>query len=240
MTADSGYEGAVSDFEQARQETVRYHEELYAATDLGESGTWLAKPDPLLSTALDLVPDDRPTVAYDLGSGIGRHTVPMLRRLPPGSQVYAVDLLPSALEQLADAVPAGISTVVHTRATDLHDFNFAEPADLVFAFSAIEHLPRPGAVRDLLSRIRGAMRPGGVVALGIIADRVEIRSDGSRRPALLESDLSIDTSREMLADVFADFTVADVQLRPAEVEEERDGEHYTLASTLFDWVGVAP
>lgn len=230
----------MNDFEQARQETVRYHEDLYASTDLGEEGTWLSEPHPLLSSALALLPSDRAVVAYDLGAGIGRHAVPMLRRLPDGSQVYAVDLLPSALEQLAAEAPEGVSTVLHTCPADLQDFEFAEPADLVFAFSAIEHLPGPASVRNLLQRSRTAMRSGGVVALGIIADRVEIRRDGTQRPALLESGLSIDTARELLADVYADFTVADVGLRPAEVEEERDGEHYTLASTLFAWLGVAP
>lgn len=227
------------DFERARDETVRYHEELYASADLGDAGTWLANPHPLLTAALALLPSDRAVTSYDLGAGIGRHTMPMLERLPAGSTVYAVDLLPSALAQLETEVPAGVSTVLHTVTADLDDFDFAAPADLVFAFSAIEHLPRPEAVRNLLQRTRIATRPGGVVALGIIADRFEIRADGTRRPALLESDLSIDTARRLLDDVFVDFTVADSQLHPAEVEEERGGERYTLASTLLTWLAVS-
>lgn len=227
------------EFERARRETVRYHEELYAAAELGDAGTWLAQPHPLLFDALELLPADRPLVAYDLGAGIGRHTIPMLRLLPPGSQVYAVDLLPSALDQLEQQVPAGTTTALHTRAVDLVDFELTAPADLVFAFSAIEHLPSAAAVRTLLQRIAAALNPGGVVALGIIADRFEIRGDGTRRPALLESELSIEAARELLGETFADLTVEQLHLRPADVREERDGESYTLAATLLTFLATA-
>lgn len=228
------------EFDEARAETVRYHEELYDSSALGEAGTWLARPDPLLFDALELLPLDRPLVAYDLGAGIGRHTLPLLRRLPSGSEVYAVDLLPSALEHLEAATPTEISTVLHTVRTDLNDFDFPRPADLVLAFSAVEHLPDPASVRALLERISAATRPGGVVALGIVADRFEITADGTRRPALVESHLSVTAAGGLLAAVFAGFEVIYRRLRPAEIGEERDGEHYTLSSTLVTWLGVRP
>jgi hypothetical protein len=106
---------APTGFERARRETVRYHEELYAAAALGQAGTWLARPHRLLADALELVRSGRSVVAYDLGAGIGRHTIPLLRQLPDGSEVYAVDLLPSALRSLENAVPPGIRTRLHTR-----------------------------------------------------------------------------------------------------------------------------
>jgi hypothetical protein len=41
----------MSEFERARHETVRYHEELYSSAGLGDAGTWLAKPHRLLLDA---------------------------------------------------------------------------------------------------------------------------------------------------------------------------------------------
>ena len=76
---------SVSEFARARHETVRYHEELYSHVRLGQEGTWLARPHRLLLDALARVPGGRPVIAYDLGAGIGRHTIPMLRRLAAGS-----------------------------------------------------------------------------------------------------------------------------------------------------------
>ena len=156
MRWDSGVDRESTEFERARRETVRYHEGLYASATLGQAGTWLAKPHRLIGDALELVPSGKPVVAYDLGAGIGRHTIPLLQELPDGSDVFAVDLLPSALHSLETAVPPGIRTHLQTRPADLDGFEFEAPADLILAFSAIEHLRDLKAVRRLLARVRAA------------------------------------------------------------------------------------
>jgi SAM-dependent methyltransferase len=191
-----------------------------------------------MADALGLVAADLPVSAYDLGAGIGRHTLPMLTRLPPGSEVYAVDLLPSALDRLERAAPQGATTLLHTCQADLCDYTFAGPADLVFAFSVIEHLPDLASIRAVLERIRTAMRPGGIVALGIVADRFEIDRRGSRRPALLESGLSTRAACDVLAGTFADFDVAYRHFDRAQVHEQRNKERYTLTSTLVTWLAT--
>jgi len=223
-------------FEQARRETVRYHQDLYSSATLGQTGTWLARPHRLVADALALVPADQPVVAYDLGAGIGRHTIPMLQGLPEGSTVVAVDLLPSALVALTDAVPPGVRTALQTRVADLDGFEFEEPADLVLAFSAIEHLPDLESVGRLLERVKTALKPGGIIAIGIVADRVEIDCEGRRRPALLESAISAANAVELLSDTFHEFTVTYQDLRRAEVREQRGDDTYTLASTLVAWL----
>jgi SAM-dependent methyltransferase len=227
-------------FERARRETVRYHEELYASASLGQAGTWLAKPHRLLADALERVPSGKPVVAYDLGAGIGRHTIPLLEELPAGSDVFAVDLLPSALRSLESAVPPGIRTRLRTRPADLDGFAFEAPADLILAFSAIEHLRDLDAVRALLHRVRAATRPGGVVAIGVVADRAEADDHGRRRPALLESAMSAAEATGLLSGVFGDFDVAYQRCRPAQVREQRGEDAYTLTSTLVTWLAARP
>ena len=240
MGRNSGEDREPAGFEKARRETIRYHEELYASATLGQAGTWLAKPNRLLADALTLVPSGRPVVAYDLGAGIGRHTIPLLRELPDGSDVFAVDLLPSALHSLENAVPPGIRTHLQTRTADLDGFEFEVPADLILAFSAIEHLRDLKAVRSLLDRIRSATRPGGVVAIGIAADRAEVDDRGRRRPALLESAMSTTEASGLLSDVFSDFDVIYERFSPAQVQEERGEDHYTLTSTVITWLATRP
>ncbi len=240
MRGDSGGDRDPAEFERARRETVRYHEELYASATLGQAGTWLAEPHRLLADALELVSSGKPVVAYDLGAGIGRHTIPLLRELSAGSDVFAVDLLPSALRLLENAVPPGIRTHLHARAADLEGFEFEAPADLVLAFSAIEHLGDLTAVRSLLGRVRAATKPGGVVAIGIFADRVEVDDHGQRRPALLESAMSAAEAIGLLSGVFSDFDVAYQRSGPARVREQRGEDTYTLTSTLITWLATRP
>src|SRR5579875_2112617 len=117
------------EFERARRETIRYHEELYGATGLGQPDAWLKKPHPLVFDALRLLSPEHPVTAYDLGAGIGRHTAPMMRLLPAGSHVHAVDLLASALRRLEATVPRRGSTL-HTQQADLADFVFPTASDL--------------------------------------------------------------------------------------------------------------
>ena len=238
MSWDSGGDREPAWFERARRETVRYHEELYASAALGQAGTWLAKPHRLMADALELVSSGKPVVAYDLGAGIGRHTIPLLRELPADSDVYAVDLLPSALHSLENAVPLGIRTHLHTRPADLDGFEFEAPADLILAFSAIEHLRDLKAVRSLLARVRAATRPGGVVAIGVVADRVEVSNRGCKRPALLESAISTPEATGLLSGLFGDFDVTYQRSSPAQVREERGADTYTLASTLITWLAI--
>jgi len=227
-------------FDAARRETVRYHEELYASTALGQPGSWLARPHRLLRDALGRVRGRGPVVAYDLGAGIGRHTVPMLRALPPGSEVYAVDLLPSALERLEAAVPPELRGGLHLRAADLDTYELEASADLVLAFSALEHLPGRAAVGRALARVRDAMRPGGVVAVGIVADRAEVDAAGISRPARVETALTAAEAQELLDRAFRGFTVELRDASTASVREERGGAAHTLTSTLVTWVATAP
>lgn len=224
------------DFERARGETIRYHEELYATTSLGQKGTWLEKPHRLLADALALVPADRPLIAYDLGAGVGRHTLPMLALLPPGSEVYAVDLLSSALARLQRAAPPGTAARLHTRQADLSDYTFGPPADLVFAFSAIEHIGGLRSIRALLERARRATRPGAVVAFGVVADRSETDCHGNHRPALIESSLSARAACDLLDGCFSGFDVDYRHFDPAKIREERKTERYTLDSVLLTWL----
>ena len=94
----------MDEFVRARRETIRYHETLYRSTSLGAQGSWLARPHPLVMDSLRLLA--HPVHAYDLGAGVGRHTLPIVAGLPTGSRVTAVDLIPSALANLVDNAAA--------------------------------------------------------------------------------------------------------------------------------------
>jgi tellurite methyltransferase len=131
---------------------------------------------------------------YRLGAGVGRHTVVMGRRVPPGSIIAAVDVLPSALRRLRSNMrPTGVRA--RTRCVDLVNFSFDGPAYLVVAFSAIEQLPGLSAIADLLGRIARELTPGGIAAVGVLADRSERAPGGERHPAPLESAITCEAAR---------------------------------------------
>lgn len=223
-----------STFAVARAETLRYHRDLYATTQLGQHGTWLAAPQQSVLDAIAEVDATRPAVAYDLGAGVGRHTIPMLQMLALGSTVVAVDILPEALEALRANSPETRSRLRLVTA-DLADFEFEEPADLIVAFSAIEHLPDLDSIQRMLERIAAVTTRGGIVHFGFVCDRYEIDHAGHRRPALLESRLSSGQAMTMVEHAFSAFDTVTRSKRPATVSESRNGEGYDLASTLVSY-----
>src|SRR5674476_1421247 len=80
---------ALDEFVRARAETVCSHEALYRSTSLGTRGSWLAHPHPLVMDSLGLV--THPVHAYDLGAGVGRHTLPIVAPRRPRGRMRGRD-----------------------------------------------------------------------------------------------------------------------------------------------------
>jgi SAM-dependent methyltransferase len=231
---------AIDEFARARAETIRYHETLYRSTSLGTRGSWLAHPHPLVMDSLGLV--THPVHAYDLGAGVGRHTLPIVAGLPTGSRVTAVDIIPSALASLVEnTAAAGLSNCVETVNADLESWAFpADDAGLIVAFSALEHVSSLDAFCAILERCRGATIPGGVNVIGIVADREEVSSSGARRAALIELPLSGEQALSALRRCFTGWQIHVDETIPAAVTEERNGVLHELRSTLIKFVAQAP
>ncbi|MCL3861137.1 class I SAM-dependent methyltransferase [Actinotalea sp. K2] len=227
-------------FERARHETVRYHDELYAQADLGVPGTWLARPHPLVTWSLDLVRGRGSMVAYDLGAGVGRHTIPIARALGVGSRVVAVDLLDGAIRRLrTNAARAGVGPMVTTSRCDLEAFRPRAPAGLVVIFSALEHLAGGAVVAQVLSRMQAVTRPGGMHVLGVLCDRTEVCA-GRERPALVELAWTSDQALAALDVQYEGWQVLRRELVPSTITETRDGQTHQLRSTLVQYVAERP
>ncbi|MBG6215237.1 MAG: class I SAM-dependent methyltransferase [Cryobacterium sp.] len=230
-------------FAGGRAETLRYHEDLYASTPLGTAGSWLLGPDRLVLKAIDLSGGVGPILAFDLGAGIGRHTIPMARGLAAGSRVVAVDVIPSAIRRLeVNCAEAGVSDSVTPIVRDLEEFEFdvSMAVGLIVGFSAVEHVSSATAMRGLLSRCAAATAPSGLIALGIFADRIEELADGTVRRALVEFELDSKEVRTMLDEVFSSWIVEYADIGANHVSEERDGIPYELRSTLIQFIGRRP
>ena len=97
--------------------------------------------------------------ALDLGCGIGRDSLEILRR---GHRLLAVDREPEALERLRARVPPEDRARLRTEVADLEQWE-VPAADLVNASFVLHALSREGFDR-LWRRIAARLRPGGRVA----------------------------------------------------------------------------
>ena len=120
--------------------------------------------------ALTLCGGANPIQAFDLGAGVGRHTIPMAQGLAAGSKLTAVDVIPSAIAYLkANCAAAGVSDMVTPVVGDLEKFTFdtSMAAGLIVGFSAVKHVGSNTAMRGLLYQCAAATARGGLVALGV-------------------------------------------------------------------------
>lgn len=92
----------------------------------------------------------------ELGCGTGIFTEPVARW---GCKITAVDVSRGMLDQLTARLARAGLTGVQVRKADIEALALAGPYDAVFGVGLLEYVRDPGA---LLTRVAGALRPGGV------------------------------------------------------------------------------
>ena len=131
-------------------------ERYLAWSDLRPSATRLR----YLALALELIPQGSDILELGCGAGI-----PMTAALAEGRTVTGVDISTTQLEMARRNVPG--ATFIQADMTTL----VFEPAsfDAVMAFYSLSHVPRDEQA-ELISRIRGWLRPGGLFLASMGAD----------------------------------------------------------------------
>jgi SAM-dependent methyltransferase len=102
------------------------------------------------------------SIVIDVGAGNGQFTLAVA---PVSGHVVAVDVSPVMLELLRVKVRRmGLGNVAVVQAGFLTYDHVGEPADIVYSRYALHHLPDAWKA-VALARLRGVLRPGGVMRL---------------------------------------------------------------------------
>ncbi len=138
------------------------------------------EPRPLLRRALEVwalpgaasraepsLTAGRVPVAVDLGCGEG---VEVSALLDAGWAVHAVDGEPAALARLAERTPGPARERLHLRQTTFAELDALPAADLVHSSYALPYCA-PEHFARLWALARGALSPGGLLAVQLFGDR---------------------------------------------------------------------
>ena len=194
-----------------RQAEAYSHTEAYNNLVLFEAGSWLSKP---VKTVMELMPyfRDYPNFrGLDLGCGVGRNCIPVLKALPEtGGIMDCVDILPLAIERLREnAVKYGVSSGINGIVCAADEYPVAQSSyDLILGISVLEHLSSPEILAGKLRQIRDGLRAGGIACF-VINTGIEEHSKTTGAPLPVQFEINMDT-REMeqfLTDTFSGFEI---------------------------------
>lgn len=190
----------------ARQATASYHKEYYGKNVLYKPGSWLQGPtEHLAALTSRLAPQSK---VLDLGSGVGRNAVRLasLTRAP----VTCVDILPEAIALLEKyATENGVGHLIDGIVSPMEHFAIErERYALILAVSCLEHSASKKSLLDLLESIKAGVTEGGSTFITTSAERrLEDLTTGEILPTLVETSLTHEEARQLLAQTFADWQI---------------------------------
>jgi ubiquinone/menaquinone biosynthesis C-methylase UbiE len=121
---------------------------------------------PIAMSARDIVPllavPGRSMKVLDIAAGPGMYGI-LVAQYNPAAEVFAVDWANVLQVAQENAVKFGVADRYHTLPGSAFEVDFGGGYDLVLLPNFLHHFDPPTIVR-LLKKIRGAMRPGAVVA----------------------------------------------------------------------------
>ncbi|MDZ5784401.1 class I SAM-dependent methyltransferase [Marinococcus luteus] len=153
--------------EEIRASEKEYHRQYYKQHNLFEKGTWMKKPASRIINALDRIRKGEDIRLLDLGSGIGRNSIPAARQFQEqGCEVTCVDFLDEAIAQLTEyAREYGVEQEIKPVKQAIEEYTPKEAYfDGIIAVSSIEHVPDEKTFWNLIDKLQKGTAENGVHA----------------------------------------------------------------------------
>ncbi|MEK3884532.1 class I SAM-dependent methyltransferase [Paenibacillus sp. PL2-23] len=223
-----------------RAEEKKYHDFCYDHYPLFEPGSWLHKP---VKTVIDLVAeynDQENLQVLDLGSGIGRNSIPIAESLKSRSgKVVCVDLLESAIDKLQYySRKYGVGHYIESVLSDIEHFPIEqERYDIIIAVSALEHVSSERALQEKLSEMASGTKLGGSVAIVIGSSIKEVSlEDGQDMDPMFEVNISTAKMFDLLDQQYAGWEIKKRLVKPLQYEIDRNGQPVKLSTDCITYI----
>ena len=197
--------------DEIRKAEAESHTQAYTSHSLFSPGSWLAKPVKTVMELLPLFEGDTQFAALDLGSGVGRNSIPVAQYFSGiPCRVECVDILDFAITKLNEnARQYGVENCIQGIASSIDDYEIdTDSYDLILAVSALEHIASQAAFEKKLAEIRDGLRHGGIDCLIVNSGVIEHdKATGQELPPQFEVNLPTDQMQELLEKTFAGWQV---------------------------------
>ncbi|XEC93807.1 class I SAM-dependent methyltransferase [Paenibacillus tarimensis] len=215
-----------------REEEKKYHETCFDNYNLFEKGSWLHKPVKTVMDLLSLFEGKEEIRILDLGSGVGRNSIPVAEQLKGRKgQVVCVDLLETALSKLkAYSKEYGVEDYIKTIGCDIGEYDICpNHYDMIVAVSTLEHVRSKDILESVLARMADGTKLNGVncIIMNTNVKETDLMT-GQKLDALIEVNMSTEQSRDILHQAYAGWDILKSLVKPLEFEIQRDGKPVLL------------
>ncbi|PGB67428.1 class I SAM-dependent methyltransferase [Bacillus wiedmannii] len=224
-----------------RHEEKKYHDLCYEQYKLFETGSWLYKP---VKTVMDLIMDyfegQNNLQVLDLGSGVGRNSIPIAQKIKNASgTVTCVDLLDSALTKLQIySKEHDVFEVIKTEQAAIENY-YIQPDtfDYIVAISSLEHVQSEEDLKNVLHSMKKGTKTGGINCLIINSNIQEIDLHTKEElDALIEINLPTEHMIYLLKSIYKEWQEIKVEIKELAYNIVRNDRHIQLKTNAITFV----
>lgn len=223
-----------------RSEEKKYHDFCYDNYNLYEPGSWLHRPVRTVIDLLDEYKGQEYLSVLDLGSGIGRNSIPIAESLKTRmGKVVCVDLLESAIDKLKSySNKFGVEQYIVTRLSDIEQFRIEQGEyDMIISVSALEHVSSERALEIKLKEMTLGTKTNGSNCIIIGSNIKEVNLDnGQELDPMFEVNISTERMMELLDHQYSGWEIKKRFVKQLEYEIDRNGEPVKLTTDCITYV----
>lgn len=223
-----------------REAEKKYHDACYENYNLYEAGSWLNKP---VKTVLDLIPyfsDKQGIRVLDLGSGVGRNSIPIAQALKHRqAKVTCIDLLDSAIEKLnAYSKKYNVENEILSVKADIGDYPILKNEyDFIVAVSSLEHVASELIFDHVVNQMAAGTKEDGINCLIVNSEVEEIDIEANvKLDALMEVNIKTDDMINKLNDIYNGWEVINQLVKPLDYKIVRDDREIMLKTNAITYV----
>ncbi|EOQ30634.1 TPA: class I SAM-dependent methyltransferase [Bacillus cereus] len=223
-----------------RQEEKKYHDLCYEQYKLFETGSWLYKPVNTVMDLMDYFEGQNFLQVLDLGSGVGRNSIPIAQKIQNASgTVTCVDLLDSALTKLQIySKEHDVFEVIKTEQAAIENY-YIQPDifDYIVAISSLEHVQSEEDLKNVLHSMKKGTKTGGINCLIINSNIQEIDLHTKEElDALIEINLPTEHMIYLLKSIYKEWQEIKVEIKEIAYNIVRNERHIQLKTNAITFV----
>ncbi|WP_161520429.1 class I SAM-dependent methyltransferase [Bacillus cereus] len=223
-----------------RQEEKNYHDLCYEQYKLFETGSWLHKPVKTVIDLMDYFEEKNKLQVLDLGSGVGRNSIPIAQKIKNASgTVTCVDLLNSALTKLQIySKEHDVFEVIKTEEAAIENYHIDSNAyDYIVAVSSLEHVKSKKYFKNVLHSMKKGTKNGGINCLIFNSNIQEIDlKTNEELEALIEINLPTEEMIRLLKSIYKGWKEVKVEIKELAYNIVRNERHIQLKTNAISFV----